>query len=178
MKACIPVFDALTSGYMVTLPCDVIAVDSNEFGNRLIWSPDWSVASTHLAEQVGELVPAGYEKAPYKWHTEWQIKTPKGYSLLITHPLYSFETPFITMSAVVDTDTYDIPLNLPFILREDFIGTIPKGTPIAQIIPIKRENWKSKILKYDPVIKFNSNKIRTIAEKSYKKTIWSKKTYE
>ena len=31
--------------------------------------------------------------------------------------------------------------NVPFFIKSGFEGVIPAGTPIAQLIPIKREKW-------------------------------------
>jgi hypothetical protein len=39
--------------------------------------------------------------------------------------------------------------NIPFFIKEGFSGVIPKGTPIAQVIPFKRESWTSKCLASD-----------------------------
>jgi hypothetical protein len=64
-------------------------------------------------------------------------------------------------------------------IKEDFNGIIPINTPILQIIPFKRENWKSES-REDLV---NYAKIK-IAEKNkylsgfYKKFIRQKKTYK
>ena len=35
-------------------------------------------------------------------------------------------------------------INFPFFIKEGFTGLIPYGTPIVQIIPFKRDDWKSK----------------------------------
>jgi hypothetical protein len=48
------------------------------------------------------------------------------------------------LPAIVDTDKHPIMVNFPFFLKENFSGVIPYGTPIVQVIPFKRENWKSK----------------------------------
>ena len=54
--------------------------------------------------------------------------------------------PFTIFSGVVDTDTYQVPVAFPFVLKEpNFEGMIPAGTPIAQVIPFKRESWKMEI---------------------------------
>jgi hypothetical protein len=49
------------------------------------------------------------------------------------------------MPGIVDTDTYFGLINFPFVLNDlSFTGIVPKGTPIVQVIPFKRENWESK----------------------------------
>ncbi len=181
-KACVPILDAFTAGYMVTLPCDITATTNPEYNHRLIWEVDWNVITVHGSVQLGDMsVPYGFEIDPYKFETKWIIKTPPGYSVLITHPLNRFDLPFITMSAVVDSDTYNIlPVNLPFFLKDGYNGVIQKGTPIAQIIPFKREDWSSKIEKYDESSdgKFQINVLKSVTERSYKNRFWQKKKYE
>ena len=51
------------------------------------------------------------------------------------------------MPGIVDTDTYKASVNFPFVLNEPdtFEGLIPAGTPIAQVIPFKRESWEISI---------------------------------
>ena len=44
---------------------------------------------------------------------------------------------------MVDTDKYPIPVHFPFLLKKNFEGLIKQGTPIIQVIPFKRESWKS-----------------------------------
>jgi hypothetical protein len=68
--------------------------------------------------------------------------------------------------------------NLPFFLKEGFEGIIPKGTPIAQIIPFKRESWN---LQKDAALvnesRLNSRNSDSVIFGWYKKTIWKKKSY-
>jgi hypothetical protein len=65
----------------------------------------------------------------------------------------------------------------------DFEGLIPKGTPIAQVIPFKRESWKmsvhamqesSKLQKL--FLKVHGTIISEYFDK-YKKYYWAKKEY-
>jgi hypothetical protein len=49
--------------------------------------------------------------------------------------------PFTISAAIVDSDQFNAPGNIPFFLKEGFEGIIPEGTPFAQIIPIKRASW-------------------------------------
>jgi hypothetical protein len=179
LKLCMPFLDAMSSGYMITLPCDVIFVDPNQYGARVLWDVSWNVLEGHTEGQIGYMpLLEGYNRNPLKWSVMWSLKTPSGYSLLYTHPLNRFDLPFFTMSGIVDTDNFEIPVNLPFIIKEGFMGKIPKGTPLAQVIPIKRESWKSTIEK--PKIKntFLLDKLRTVVDFSYKIRWWNKKSYE
>ena len=180
IKQCIPFLDALTTGYMITLPCDVVFVDPNKFdGQRVIWDVSWKVMDGHSPGQLGKMQPPkGFEPGALKWIAEWLIKTPPGYSLLFTHPLNRFDLPFLTVTGIVDTDTYDVPVNIPCFIREDFYGKLPKGTPVAQVIPIKREKWKSQKNKFQERMKFVYDNLRTVVDWSYKLRWWNKKTYD
>jgi hypothetical protein len=178
MKACIPVLDALVSGYIITLPCDVIFVDPEQFnGNRVIWDVSWKVITSHTAEQVGNIAPVGHDPRPLKWEGVWEVTAPPGYSLLYTHPFYRFDLPFTTATAIVDSDKFSKALNLPFFIKDGYMGTIPKGTPIAQVIPIKRETWYSTIEKYDERSDYIFDSIKTTFFRAYKNNWWTKKTY-
>jgi hypothetical protein len=114
----------------------------------------------------------------FKFQQEWTNKTPKGVSILFTHPSNRFDLPFRCFSGFVDTDKYNLPVHFPFILKKGFEGIIPAGTPVAQLFPIKRTNWKSKVVKWDAdeSYKANRNFQRTFAA-SYKKNYWNRKEY-
>lgn len=178
MKSCIPVFDSITSGYMITLPCDVQFVDPNEYGYRVLWDVSWEVISEHFEKQIeGLTVPIEYDRTPLKWNGAWNIKTPAGYSLLYTHPFYRYDLPFISATGIVDSDIHDIAINIPFFIKKDFYGLVPMGTPIAQIIPIKREKWKSEIESFDKDHDDRLDNIHLKLKKSYKNRWWQKKEY-
>ena len=52
------------------------------------------------------------------------------------------ESVFAILPGIVDTDEYYAPVNFPMVINNpEFEGLIPKGTPIAQVIPFKRESW-------------------------------------
>jgi hypothetical protein len=119
-----------------------------------------------------------YDEIPWKWNVPWSIETPPGYSLLFTHPLNRMELPFVTMSGVVDTDEYKCPVNLPFMIREGFMGIVPKGTPIAQVIPIKREKWSSETKQMTDHSATLYDDLRSVLNGSYRLRWWKKKSYE
>lgn len=181
-KSCPAVIDTITAGYTITLGADVIFVNPEEYGHRVIWDVSWPVVSSHLEEQITqELVPYGFEARPLKWERieGWAIETPPGYSLLYFHPFYRNDLPFVTLPGIVDSDVYNTPTNLPFFIKKDFYGIVEKGTPIAQIIPIKRETWNHKI--DNNVLKdyeYRPDIVKSVIYKSYKKRWWKKKTYK
>jgi hypothetical protein len=179
-KNCIPVFDSISAGYILEFPCDVHFVDkdSNIKNHTVLWDVDWEVISSHSEDQVGDIgIPDNFDKNAWKLRGNWRIQTPKGYSILYTHPFYRYDLPFISATGIVDSDIYDTEMNIPFFLKKDFTGTIKKGTPIAQIIPIKRDVWKHTIEKHEENHIFSKNKIKRISRGSYKKLFWQKKKY-
>jgi hypothetical protein len=54
--------------------------------------------------------------------------------------------PFTTFTGLVDCDTFhDSPVNFPARWHDTaFNGVLPKGTPVAQCLPVKRESWASQ----------------------------------
>ena len=181
IKKCIPVFDAITSGYIITLPADIIV--SQKTGQDGIkraffsWSA-FELITFHTTEQA-KLYPADSGDSYPKFMNPWGIKTPRGWSVLITNPLHR-DLPFTILTGVVDTDTYNYPINFPFVLKDkNWEGIIPKGTPIAQIIPIKRESWKLKLGDSLDLKKIQEDffKLSSMFSNRYKKMFWARKEY-
>jgi hypothetical protein len=150
-KRCIPILDAFNSGYvLVTTEDYIFGKNDNQYtftGSRNVAT---KAIGMHPWTQLGDITlsPEFIEYA-FKWGNPYLIKTPPGYSCMFTHPLNYFDLPFHSMSGVVDTDNYIMPVLFPFMMKNNFEGLIPKGTPVIQIIPFKREDWKSNI--YDKV---------------------------
>jgi hypothetical protein len=78
-----------------------------------------------------------------KFNCFWIIELPPGYSLLVTHPINRVDLPFVTLTGLIDADRYcDNFINFPARWRDaSFKGVLPKGTPVAQCVPVKREEW-------------------------------------
>jgi hypothetical protein len=182
-KLCVPLIDTMTSGYLITLPADIVVRNDGTNGNyvpMVTWLVDWEILD-HLETNaaLSYPTPQGFNKEIFRWSFDFQTITPDGYSCWITHPSHRWDLPFLTINGFVDTDKHPSDLRLPFFFKEGFVGVIPEGTPVAQLIPIKRENWKSEKGNLDPQWKFikrNSNKIRFI--RTYKDKYWSRKKYE
>jgi hypothetical protein len=177
IKKCIPVLDATTAGYILYTQVDVQVTQVNGLP-YFHWS-DQSAISFHPIDQ-NPLHPKRNE-APYpKWTNPYSIKTPPGYSTLFLPPMHSPNGIFTILEGLVDTDTYQAPVNFPFILNDvKWEGIIDAGTPMAQVIPIKRDSWKHKIGsdKERMEQKMISHKLKTLFFNSYKKQFWSRKEY-
>jgi len=177
-KACMPLLDSFTSGYFFTLPQDLQVRQLNGVA-QINWSgenePIKIRDGTHTSP---DSVPAGYSGKAWVWINNVITKLPSGYSLIVCHPMNRYDLPFITMSSIVDADEIMHEGKIPFYLKEGFEGIIKKGTPIFQVIPFKREHWKSE--KNDSLIgqaEKNRYNVRAQLEGWYKKNIWKKKVF-
>lgn len=157
IKKCMPVLDVITCGYIITTYTDVWVTKKQyeiqkEDGTRETIDKHFSwyewrsfePINFHPLDQAPDH-PLGNGMEYPKWINPWAIKTPPGYSCLFTQPFHS-ESIFTIMDGLVDTDSYRSPVNFPFVLNDkNFEGLIPAGTPIAQVVPIKRDEWKMRI---------------------------------
>jgi hypothetical protein len=173
IKRCMPVFDAISSGYVITTYADVFVSqkptkqkDSEvEVDMPYYQWPTGTPIAFHDIDQAPN--HPLYNNAPYpKWISPWGISTPPGYSCLFINPVHR-KSVFSIMEGVVDTDAYNAPVNFPFVLKNvNFEGLIPAGTPIAQVIPFKREEWKMQIGTEKDLEK-QSNSIRGLRSKMF-----------
>ena len=86
------------------------------------------------------------------------------------------------ISGIVDTDNYDSYINYPIIINGDKypnLKTILKaGTPYAQVIPFKRDNWKMEIGYQKQDERWARLKMVRKFLHNYKELIWSKKSWK
>jgi hypothetical protein len=182
VKKCIPFLDAMSAGYVIRLHADVYVEPTTDGGPDFTWTlDDVPIIAVHSYEQVST-IPGAHALAggiPFKWMTPWHIETPPGYSCLITHPMNHRETRWEIMAGIVDTDSYNLQINFPFFwMDKNFKGVIKRGTPIAQVIPFKRESWGMEIINKDP--KNHQNGLKKLSSKisdAYKTFWWTKKEW-
>jgi hypothetical protein len=142
IKKCMPVYDAMTAGYYIFTHCDIAVTDRNGEA-YYIWGTGpgidfHTVAQAPLHPSVGK-----YNGAVPKFLNRWSIETPSGYSTMFVNPMHNPSSIFTILEGIVDTDKYTANVNFPFVLNDPkWRGTIPAGTPIAQVIPFKRDIWK------------------------------------
>jgi hypothetical protein len=182
LKGCMPFLDAITSGYMFTLPFDM-EIRKNDRGQvGLRWATNIDFIGQHGTDQAPGLpVPMGASPSILKWRTGWRVITPPGYSCLYTHPLNHIDLPFITLSGVVDTDSYGLGVDFPFRLLDTKknLFILEKGTPICQVIPFKRDNWKSETKPLDlPTQRKNGFTLKSKIVRSYQMQFWNKKSFQ
>lgn len=181
LKKCMPYTDIMMSGYALPFPVDV-HISHDEDGN-ILFEYDRTEFGDFISERpsnMGTTMPRPHGFAPNHlvFSGRWGWKTPRGWSTIVTHPFNQVDLPFHTISAFMDSDEFHGAGNIPFFIRADFVGTIPKGTPFAQILPVKREAWK---MVNDPAIIDEVEKHVDIVRNDntpYKKVMWHRKKYD
>lgn len=140
VKRCMPFLDAMMTGWLLTLAATVRLEIAD--GGKVVnagWEFDRVMVSNHGAHQV-----AGNPKEPAppcKFHNYWSIRTSPGWSCLFVPPLNRAGQPFECVAGVVDTDRYFADIHLPFFpSAPDGIYTLEKGTPLVQVIPVRRDD--------------------------------------
>jgi hypothetical protein len=111
VKRCPPFLDAMTSGFLLPLICD-LKVENGEF----TWDNDLpaggavgfmrSPVGFHESSQVAGTPLFDGDRFLIKFHNLWTIQAPEGYALFFTHPVNRFDLPFTTLSGLVDCDRY------------------------------------------------------------------------
>jgi hypothetical protein len=177
-KKCMPMFDALTSGYYYLLEDDLHVSLNDDGFPTLTWKGDVMLVDKRPTLQIP--VPGNCHQLHFGFRMNWFYRTPPGHSVLVTHPMNRYDLPFYTLSGMVDSDIWGLPVFFSFFLKRDFIGTIPKGTPIMQFIPFKRDEWEIEIKTDKKSIEeeeFKAEKRRTMVTGYYKEDVWQKKEY-
>lgn len=146
VKQCPPFLDAMRSGVLVPLVCDVEVRHG-----RFSWSWDppamalqrisRAPLSFHAPEQASGVPFHDPGQTVLKFNNLWTIAAPEGWSLLAVHPVNREELPFRTLTGLVDADLYaDAFIQFPALWTDpDFEGVLPAGTPVAQLVPVRRE---------------------------------------
>jgi len=189
-KSCMPLIDGFASGYLFLTPFDIQVnrdIDGNAIFEYAFPIPSFMTQFVNYRHEFGQPQNQcpwdyenfqGYDKLEFNWMPYWGVETPKGYSCLFTHPINRLDLPFYTLGGVLDTDGWGAAGNQPFLLKKDWSGTIPFGTPFLQVIPFKRDNWKSIINK--EMINKQTEKMLMrgrFLRDYYKKHLWESKTY-
>lgn len=167
VKKCMPFLDSFLNGYIVESPYDIVVKNGEIISDNINHRNINSVP-----------IPDDYFNKEYMWKFLYNIKLEDGFSLLITHPFNRYDLPFLTLTGIVDADNFMVHGNLTFFIKKDFSGTIASGTPIAQLLPIKRENWE--IIENDNLKqRGESDYLKSSLSKNfYKNNFWIRKEYK
>ncbi len=184
IKMCLPFSDALDLGYIQETWQDIMILsETNGSDINLNFTFPTQPEIISISQKRGTYpIPDEFYQFDMFWHPVWVPEVPKGYSVLLTHPLNRLDLPFFTLSGVIDSDKYTENTQnakLPVFLKKGFSGLIPKGTPMYQVIPFKRDNWASSQNDFDEIR--NLKKSMLVHQKfwgGYKKNFWSKKEFK
>ena len=176
LKQCPPFIEAMTCGYVIPLAGDVsFTMDA---AGSLDFKAQGKIVDTQHPLQV--------QGSPFqhsiivKFINPWIVKTPPGYSTLFVPPLNQFGMPFQVLSGLVETDTYYRRVHFPTVclLRPGQGVTLKRGTPIAQAIPLKREDWQGQAARWDAAAQVKiETEMAADRESFYKDRHWKKKGY-
>jgi hypothetical protein len=182
-KACPAIFDIMGTGYVYRTPCDIeFYEESGQIRIKALDQPNQDFIQNRFPMPQFK-APMGYYENHFAWWADWAVEVPEGYSVLYTQPFNRFELPFLTTSGIIDNDKVNLPGTMPFFVVKGFTGIIPAGTPYAQMLPFKREDWDSEvdaeISTLDMMTKnqINSKKYRVPDGGVYQKEVWSRRTY-
>jgi hypothetical protein len=153
LKHCPPFLDALAAGLLIPLMADLTVADG-----EIAW--DWPFPAIDDAPlpraPLGLHVPEQAAGAPFrldgqvivKFLNFWTLEAPEGWQLLYTHPLNREDLPFRTLSGLVAADAWGLGhVHFPALWTDPgFSGVLPRGTPVAQVIPVPREGIELRTL--------------------------------
>lgn len=136
---------------------------------------------THDWEQLGnacDLKKFKLGKVLMRLNNPWTIETPPGWSAKFQNPANNWSNDIQLIEGVADTDKYYNEVNFPFVWTGSEVGEfiIPRGTPLVQVIPFKREKMNMEIgIVDEKKFKSVSKLLLTKHFDRYKEFFWSKK---
>lgn len=150
VKKCPPFIDAMTYGFLIPLAVNLEVRDGQfswnfDLPEGLIGEYSHSPIDFHDPSQAAGTPFFDDDRFIIKFNNFWTVEAPPGYSLLFTHPVNRSDLPFTTITGLVDSDRFHYsPVHFPARWHDpDFNGVLPKGTPVAQCLPVKREIWNA-----------------------------------
>jgi hypothetical protein len=179
VKNCPPFIEAMTCGYIIPVVAD-LSLSRDSAGGFHGEANGANILHIHRATQVKG---APFENLPVlKILNPWLIRTPPGYSALFLPVLNRFQMPLFPLAGLVETDIFYREVNFPAVLTiaPGMSLKLPRGTPLVQVIPIKRDEFQSEFVPPD-IEKYNAmnEQTRDLPENYnfYKDNFWRKKSY-
>jgi hypothetical protein len=191
VKNCPPFIEAITCGYIIPLVADIslsldpAGVFHGQGPTCYGQSAFADIVQFHRAPQVKG---APFENCPVvKIINPWLIRTPPGCSALFLPPLNRFQMPLVPLAGLVETDIFYREVNFPAVLTipPGTTLTVLKGTPLVQVIPIRRDEYQSKVVPLDAET-YKTSRPGTLPENHnlipesqnfYRNNYWRKKNY-
>jgi hypothetical protein len=176
LKRCPPFLAAMTAGYLIPAPDDL----------HFTMSAEGVLTAEGASIYLSPHSPRQYKGSPFatssvvKFHNPWIIVTPPEYVCLITAPINRFELPFLPLTGIVETGKYYMEVQLPMacMMRPGQTFDLARGTPLIQVIPVRREEWKSRIAPMDEALRERQFADFTSNPHTYKDEFWEKLQFE
>lgn len=150
VRACLPVADIMSLGWIIPLPFDLRAAQDMSTGQLQFQWPDdvpFQPIEGHHPGQIGADKAPFFGRSPLKFINPWRVTLPKGWSASFVHPINHFELPFLAFNGAVDCDALDVPVNVPFLWNAHAPEIyLPAGTPMVQVIPYERGAMPNKAI--------------------------------
>lgn len=189
IKRCMPIFDIMTAGYILELPCDIYVDATNPEKLEYFVPQDVldnlqeDLFAEHLPEQLSE-----YPKTQGRHHKDvlrinpfYTVGTEKGYSSMLVQPFHGDPSPLQAFPALIDTDTFISSGHYSFYVEKDFQGIIKQGTPLIQVIPFRRDSFTTKVVLFDKakvILKKQGARLRSTFTNGYKNKFRTLKDYK
>jgi hypothetical protein len=188
VKKCLPIFDVITAGYVIVAPLDIYidATDPDKLSYQIpaamtLFKGD--IFATHDRKQYANMPMESdlYHQDLLRIMPFWIASTPPGFSALFLDPLHKDPTPLTALPGLIDTDGYPSDGHLSFKVQKGFKGVIKQGTPLVQVIPFRREDWKMEIVEAsesESFLKKHRMNLRSTFNNGYKNKFRSPKEYK
>lgn len=134
------VVNALTSG--VIIPCPIELYTYYPDGSDTIHP-----LSTYVYNEVSNYksnFDLTSDDAVIELSLIWTVELPDGYSALVIPPVNYRDNRFTVFPHVIDADEYPQKIRVPLMIHDDTVRIQP-GTPLVQLIPIRRSDYACKL---------------------------------
>jgi hypothetical protein len=185
VKGCPPFLEAMTCGYIIPLVAD-ITLSRDQNGVFHGEGPTFHDRGDFCRPLVTSHKPVQVRGSPVeqfpmvKIFNPWLIRTSPGYSALFLAPQNRFQRFLYPVAGLVETDLFYREVNAPSVLTIPPGSSVklPRGMPLMQVIPIKRDEFQSDFVPLD-VAKYEEimQELRLEKRNFYKDAYWRKKKY-
>lgn len=182
-KACQPMYDAMSSGWILRTPAEMevkVFPDDGEIATRE--KVPWISTQTNHLDQLGDDF-FRKDVVLFQFRTPWTVVTREGYSLMVLPPLNRPDPRFQSFAGIIDTDEYPRKLNMVCMWTlPQYQGMIERGAPIATLLPVKREELggTAEVRPKDDEFKLKEDRYNQLIKSShkhlgYQKEVWDAK---
>jgi hypothetical protein len=172
LKRCPPYFTAMAAGYIIPVPHDTRLHVSENY--EFFQSGKVNIFEGHFKEQFAGAPFSGLRVL--KFENPWIIVTPPEFVCLVTAPINRFDMPFIPLTGIIETGTYYKEVRMPVActLGPGQSYVLRRGSPMIQVIPIRREAWTMKAGVLDQALNDEQQDQFDANPHAYKDEFWKK----